>query len=118
MAKKENKYYYIKNYSTKGEMAISHHVFEEIATLAVKRIKDAKIYKGKPHTRGFNIYRPVTCEMKKNGKIELNVNVSLKKGADVKATCNKIKDEIVSDLALAIETASVNVIINVANIGE
>ena len=117
MAKKEHRYYYIKNYSTKGEMAISHHVFETIAMEAVKRIKGAKIYKGNPHhTR--TIYRPVTCEMKKNGKIELNVNISLKKGANVKSTCEKIKEEIINDLLLAVETVSVNVNINVANIGE
>lgn len=118
MAKKEHRYYFIKSYSTKGEMAISHHVFESIAMEAVKRIKGAKIYKGNPHSRGFNIYRPVTCEMKKNGKIDLNVNVSLKKGIDVKSTCEKIKEEITSDLMLAIETVNVNVSINVANIGE
>lgn len=115
---KEHRYYYIKNYSNKGEMAISHHVFETIAMDAVKKVKGAKVYKGNPRSRGFNIYRPVTCEMKKNGKIELHVNVSLKKGVDVKATCEKIKDEITSDLLLAVETVSVNVLINVANIGD
>lgn len=120
MAKKKEHhgYYYVKNYSTKGEMAISHHVFETIATEAVKKIKGAKIYRGKPHSRGFNIYRPVNCEMKKNGKIELSVDVSLKKGVDVKTTCEKIKDEITGDLLLAVETVNVNVLINVANIGD
>lgn len=117
MAKNEHRYYYIKNYSTQGEMAISHHVFETIATEAVKRIKGASIYKGKANSR-VNIYRPVACEMKKNGKIELSVDVSIKKGADVKATCEKIKEEITNDLLLAVETINVNVLINVANIGD
>lgn len=118
MAKKEHRYYFIKNYSNKGEMAISHHVFETIATNAVNKIKGAKVYKGNPHHSSRTIYRPVNCEMKKNGKIELSVDVSIKKGVDVKETCEKIKEEIVNDLLLAVETVSVNVSINVANIGE
>ncbi|MCQ2794613.1 MAG: alkaline shock response membrane anchor protein AmaP [Bacilli bacterium] len=116
MAKNEHRYYYIKNYSNKGEMAISHHVFETIAVEAVKKVKGASVYKGK--TSRVNIYRPVSCEMKKNGKIELSVDVSLKKGVDVKTTCEKIKEEITNDLLLAVETINVNVSINVANIGD
>ncbi len=112
----EHRYYYIKDYSTKGEMAISHHVFESIATSAVNKIKGAKIYKGNPHAH--SIFHPVTCQIKKNGLIELTVNISLKKGIDLKSTCEKIKEEITNDLLLAVETVSVNVIINVANISE
>ncbi|MCQ2792313.1 MAG: Asp23/Gls24 family envelope stress response protein [Bacilli bacterium] len=113
---KENRYYIVKN-SNLGEMAISHRVFETIAINSVRQVKGAKIYKGDAKSRRY-LYRPVTCEMKKHGKIEINVDVSLKKGVDVKSTCQKIKEEIINNLLLAVETVSVNVLINVANIGD
>lgn len=115
----EKKYYRIKNYSNHGEMAISHKVFEEIALNAVENVKGAKIYHGRSNkVKGLNLYRPIVCEIKKDNEINLRVDISLKKGVDLKSTCEKIKEEINDAILLAVESVRVNTVINIAAIDD
>lgn len=112
----DRKYFNIKNYSTNGELAISRHVFETIASIAIKRVKEAKLYKGKEKGKTFGTYHPVTCSIRKDNRVEVKVDISVKKGANVKTTCEKIQDEISQSLMLACETVPFSVKINVAAI--
>lgn len=112
----DKKYFHIKNYSTNGELAINHHVFEAIALSAIKRVKGVKAYKGNSKQNAFTKYNPVTCLVRKDNKVEIKVDVVLKKGMNIKATCEKIQDEIAQSLMLACETVPFSVKINIASI--
>lgn len=112
-----DRYYQIKNYSSTGEMAISRHAFENIALNTIKHIKGVKVYKGRQGAnKSVYLYRPIVCNMEKDGLIKLDVDITLKKGVKLKETCEKIQEEINNAILLAVETVKVKVNINVAQI--
>jgi len=108
-------YYYIKNYSSNGEMAISRHVFEELALATVMKIDGVTPYTG-DGSKSKTIYKPVTADLQKNGKVSLNIDISISKKVDIKSTCIRIQEEVRNSLLAALETVPVNININVAAI--
>jgi len=108
-------YYYIKNYSSNGEMAISRHVFEELALTTVMKIEGVTPYTG-DNAKSKTIYRPVIATLQKNGRVSLNIDISISRKVDIKATCIKIQEEVRNVLLAALETIPVNININVAAI--
>lgn len=114
----KHSYFFIKNYSSNGDMAISRHVFEEIVLNTIKKIKGVTPFKGEGTKKNFNLYHPVTCSIRKDNRVDINVDVSVKKNIDVKSTCIKIQEEINNALMLSCETVAFNVNINVASILE
>lgn len=113
----KNNYFYVENYSNNGEMAISRSAFESIALFTLKRVKGVKPFKKiEKDKKGKNIYKPITCNIRRDGRVDLNVDISLKKNTDVRSTCLKIQEEIKSALLLAAETIPFNININVAGI--
>lgn len=113
----KNDYFYITSASSEGTLAISKRVFYDITLNSIKRIKGVRPnqYSAKKKKKE-NKYFPISCSINKDNKINIEVDVSVKKGIDVKATCLKLKEEIESQILLMCETAPVNININVANI--
>ncbi len=112
-----NPYFIIKNYSRNGEMAISRHVFEELALTTIMKIPGVTPYAGddkKNHS--INLYHPATATIKKDGRVYLNIDVSISKKVNIKDTCMKIQEEVRNALLTALETVPVNININVASI--
>jgi len=115
MADKKN-YFFVRNFSSNGDMAISRHVFEDIVINTIKKIKGVSPYRGDGAKKNFKLYHPVTCTMRRDNKVDINVDISIKKNVDVKAKCIEIQEEINNNLLLSCETVAFNVNINVANI--
>mgnify|MGYP003329491014 CR=1 FL=1 len=112
----DRKYFYIKNYSKNGEMAVHVRVFEAIALDAIKRVKGVKPYQGNPKARAFNLYHPVNCSVRRDNQVEVKADISVAKGQNVKEVCERVKEEISQSLVLASEVIPFNIKINVAEI--
>ena len=115
MAKSKD-FFFIKNYSSHGDMAINRHAFEDIALNVIKKIKGVKPFNGQGASKSFKMYRPIVCNITKDNKVDLNIDISIKKSIDIKSTCIKIQEEVNNALILSCETVPIKVNINVANI--
>lgn len=109
MANKNN-YFYIRNYSSNGEMAIARRAIEEIVLLTINKIKGISLFKTKKDDS------PVVCNITKDNNVKIKVNVSIKKNTSVKDVCLKAQDEIKNSFLLALELIPSEIVINVANI--
>lgn len=113
---KNNDYFYIKNISSDGKLAISKNVFYDIISSAIKPFKDIRLNRNINKKKKGDRYSPITCRISRDNKINIDIDVAVKKGANVKALCLKLKEEIESEILLMCETVPVNVNVNVANI--
>ena len=105
-------YLYIKSYSKDGDIALSRHVFEDLANDAVERIAGVKIFdKEYSKRRTFNMFNPVRVVFHKNGQVEIVIDITLKKGADKQKVVDAIKEEV--ELSLLAYTESVPFDINI-----
>ena len=107
-------YIEINNYSKLGMMGISHRVFETIASNACKQINGVKIDTSKKiKVSIIEFSSPVRAIIKKNGRVEIKMDVILKKGVDVKDVTTKLEENIASQIQIICETVPFNIAINV-----
>lgn len=84
-------YVYIQNYARRGNLAISSSVFDQIISIAIEKIKGAKI--GKTDKFLFSLHRPIHCEIK-NGRVNADVNVVISSDSNVNDVCVRIQEEV------------------------
>ena len=85
-------YVYIQNYTRRGNLAISSSVFDQIVSIAVEKVKGAKLKKtGKKSL--FTLHKPIHCEIK-DGKVNTDVNVIISSEYNVNEVCLKIQEEV------------------------
>ena len=76
-------YVYLKNMSQVGDIAISRRIFVDIATEATNRVIGASVAETKTKNKLLvMLYHPVTVTFHQNGKVEIKIAITLKKGAD------------------------------------
>lgn len=107
-------YVFIQNYAKRGQLAISTHVFDEIISVAMSRVKGAKLNKKANDKFLFLLHKPVHCEIK-NGFITADLQVIVSSTANVNDICVKIQEEV-SD-ALTSMTEFIPFSINVKVVG-
>jgi uncharacterized alkaline shock family protein YloU len=107
-------YYYLNNYTNGGEMGISHHAFESIATAAANAVVGAKVSKRK--TRLFALEHPVTARFRHDGKVELQMDVTIQKGESVKDVCLQIQEGVASAIAMMCETVPFAIEVKVVSV--
>lgn len=109
-------YSYINNYSKNGSLAISRRVFETIAIKATNKISGASVSKRSKNSKDFNLHNPIAVEIDKNGKVNIKVEVSLKKGTDVHKVCMQIQEAIAQNMMLMCEIVPFNIVTKVVSI--
>jgi len=107
-------YFKIKNYSKSGEIAISRRVFEDIASDATNRVKGASVSRQRKNS--FYLTRPVQVSFRKNGQVEVAIQITLKKDENVAEVCKRIQEEVSSSLMAYCESVPFDIEIKVANI--
>lgn len=106
-------YFKIQNYKH-GEIAISRRVFEEIASEATERIKGASVSRSRINS--FRLTRPVQVSFKKNGQVEVSIQINLKSGENVADVCHRIQEEVSASLLAYCESVPFDIEIKVASI--
>lgn len=102
----------INEHSSKGNLAISRKVIETIVNEAVLRVLNQL----KTDTNKVKITKPSEIAFKKDGKVMINVFVSLKKKENPQDTCLKIQEEIARDLAIYTESLPFEIIVSITDI--
>ena len=93
-------YYYLNNYRNSGEMGISRRAIETIATLAVNQVEGAEIEKVDNKKKwNFFLNDPVRAFFRKDGRIELHLNVVIHKNINVQEICER-RNNISGELGL------------------
>ncbi len=107
-------YVEINNYQKLGDMGISHRAFETIAMNACNQVNGASIDTSKKRKVSIiELSKPVHAIIRKNGKVDIKLDVILKKGVNVKEICGAISDNVSSSIQMMCETIPFNVEINV-----
>jgi uncharacterized alkaline shock family protein YloU len=109
-------YSYINNYTKNGSLAISRRVFETIAVIATNKINGAEVSKANKNSKDFNLYNPISVNIEKDGKVNIKIEVSLKKGTDVHKICMQIQERIAQHMELMCEIVPFNIITKVVSI--
>ncbi len=108
-------YVYIQNYARRGTLAISSSVFNQIVSIAMEKIKGAKLKKKKGSDIAlFSLHHPVHCEFK-GGRITTDLEVIISQNANVNEVCLTIQEEVA--YALTSMTEFIPFSINVKVVG-
>ena len=100
-------YIYINQFGKSGQLAISRNVFARLAQEAVG------------HTSVKNsakVSKPVKVVFKKDGRVELGVRVTIKKGAKLTDVCEELQKEIAHALEVYVESIPFEIEISVDEI--
>lgn len=105
----------INNFQRRGELGISHTVFESVASRAVSGVPGAKVG---PRSRRwmFFVTNPIRATVRNNGQVDIAMDVIAKSGTDVQATCLKIQQDVTAAIALMCETIPVQVSVRVVGV--
>ncbi len=90
-------YYYINNYKNQGDLAIGRHAFERIALIAANSVIGAQVpsQNKKKMNRLFSLEGPVKASFRKDGRIDLRIDVSISKTAEnIQDVCLLIQKKV------------------------
>ena len=105
-------YYSINNHSKLGKISISRSVFESVAENAANQVAGVQVNKSKR----FKLYRPVQVEFRKDGKVDVIISISLKKGVNSTDICAKIEEEVSTQLLALTESVPFRIEIKITEI--
>lgn len=108
-------YLKIQNFSNNGTLAISRRVFETLASEATARVQGASLSSSKK-IGSFSLTKPVNVSFRSNGKVEVEVSITLKKGVAAKEVCTKIQEEIATSFNTYAESVPFDIRIKVADV--
>ncbi len=111
-------YYYLNNYSNYGIVGISRKSFTRIAELATNHVAGATVRrKGKKAISLFQMANPVQVAFRKDGKVDISVDVTIKKGVSVTEVCADIQNSVADSILMMCETVPFTVQVKVSAIG-
>lgn len=110
-------FYYLTNYQQRGKMGISRKAFETIATIASNNLQSVKVkgYSKEDKIARLNTIfsfpaRPCQASFKKNGRVDLRVDVEVGTGVrDITNICTKLQEEVANNVNMMCETVPVQV---------
>lgn len=108
-------YYLLNNYSPYGKIGISHRAFTRIAEIATNHVAGAAIT-SKKKAAIFQMTNPVKVYFRKDGKVDIQLDVSIKKGESVKNVCLDIQNNVADAIVMMCEAVPFNVHIKVSSI--
>lgn len=110
-------FYYLTNYQQRGKMGISRKAFETIATIASNNLQSVKVkgYSKEDKIARLNTIfsfpaRPCQASFKKNGRVDLRVDVEIGTGVrDITNICTRLQEEVATNVNMMCETVPVEV---------
>lgn len=108
-------FYLLNNYSPYGNVGISHHAFIRLAEIATNNVTGAAVANKKKNFI-FQMTNPVKVYFRKDGKVDIQLDVSIKKGESVKDVCLNIQNSVADAIMMMCETVPFNVHIKVSSI--
>ncbi len=109
-------YYYLNNYNSRGKMGISHEAFTTIVETATNNVVGASVNNKRKKTTLFQMKNPVKVTFRKDGKLDILIDVSIKKGIAVDLVCSNIQNSVADALMMMCETIPFNIRIKVSSI--
>lgn len=104
-------YYYLSNPGRNGQIGISRKAFEDIATSAANSLHGVSV---EGRSGAFiKLTSPVRAVFHRDGKVEINISVSLRRGTDVHATCLKIQEAIAGAISMMTEAVPFSISVHV-----
>ena len=100
-------YININQYDKGGELGISRKVFARLAVAAV----DHTSLKG-----SVKVKQPVKIVFKKDGRVEVGVKVTIKRGSNLTETCTELQKEIAHALEVYTESVPFEIDVSVDEI--
>lgn len=110
-------FYYLTNYQQRGKMGISRKAFETIATIASNNLQSVKVkgYSKEDKIARLNTIfsfpaRPCQASFKKNGRVDLRMDVEIGTGVrDITNICTRLQEEVATNVNMMCETVPVEV---------
>lgn len=110
------RYVYLDDYSKKGKLGISYHVFDQIVTSALTNVdgisKSQKLIKRNQFIR---LNRPVQTYIV-NDIVHVWIYIDLAKGKNIQEVTTSIQNEVYNSLVLITEQVPVNIQVKVESI--
>ncbi|MDD5885110.1 MAG: Asp23/Gls24 family envelope stress response protein [Erysipelotrichaceae bacterium] len=108
-----SEYYYLNHYSNRGKMGIARKAFTQIATIATNQVQNASVASRNKKFL-FHLDRPVSVVFRKDGKVEIKLDVSIKRGVPVKDVCADIQNHVADAILMMCETVPFSIEIKVS----
>ena len=109
-------YYYLNNYRNAGKIGISRRAFASIATIAADSVEGATVRRRK-NSSSWSLSEPVKATFHSDGRVELSLQVAMKKGLDVHATCLMIQERVANAVSMMSEAVPFGVTVRVVSVG-
>ena len=109
-------YVYLDNYSKKGKLGISYHVFDQLVTSSLMNVKGiAKSQKHLKKNQKFRLNRPVQTHIR-HDIVHVSVFVDVTSDTSIQAVVSSIQEEVYNSLLMITEQVPVNVQVKVESI--
>lgn len=109
-------YVYLDNYSKKGKVGISNHVFDQLVTMSLLKVKGiSKSQKLVKKNQFIRLNRPVQTYIRKD-IVNVLIYIDIAQGKDAEKVVEDIKREVHNSLLLATEQVPVNIEVKVESI--
>ncbi|MBQ7994947.1 MAG: Asp23/Gls24 family envelope stress response protein [Bacilli bacterium] len=109
-------FYELNNYKKIGKMNISRRVFENIALITANHISNPEKEGGKSKKKIFRLSNPVQVYLRKGGKVDIHLDLTLKKGCNVAKVTEQVQEEVASSIQNMCEAVPFKVKIRVSAI--
>ena len=106
-----NDYLKLNNYQSCGTIGISQKAFETIASIACNQVAGASVKR--KNSRLFFLDQPVTASLRKDGKVQIHLDVVLAKGEEVQKVCSTIQEEVAEAISSMCEAVPFRIEIKV-----
>lgn len=107
-------YLVLNNYSSSGKVSLSRQVFESIAAKAIAEVKSAAPAR---KSKGlFKVKGPAGVVFRKDGRVDISLDVSLSKDAPVQEVCLKIQEQVASKIQMMCETVPFSIKVRVVSL--
>ncbi len=110
-----NNYLVLNNYSKSGEIRLSRKLFESIAEEAVSEVEMAKTSARK--NKGlFKTQGPAKVAFRKDGKVDISLDVSISREAPAQEICLKIQEQVANSIQMMCETVPFSIKVRIVSL--
>ena len=109
-------YVYLDNFSKKGKLGISYHVFDQLVTMSLMNINGiAKSQKHLTKNQKVRLNRPVQTYIKRD-IVHVWIYIDVVNNTSIQSVVSSIQEEVYNSLLLITEQVPVNIQVKVESI--
>lgn len=109
-------YVYLDNYAKNGKLGISYHVFDQLVTSSLLKVKGiTKSQKQIKKSQFIRLNRPVQTYIRKD-IVHVWIYIDVMKGKDIQEVVEAIQREVYNSLLIATEQIPINIQVKVESI--